>query len=130
MGVFFAKISRRSVVTGEETTTRSMVYVIKGKVCLMSKTILMALGCLAKEFPQIVKYLDAEARLVSREACQVLGIVKKDAPHIGSYKTANSDNLSANDWCSYRGNLGSHPEAVGQPSGECNPDSPLPCSCH
>ena len=106
------------MVTGEETTTRSMVYVIKGKVCLMSKTTLMALGCLPKEFPQIGKFLGTETRLVSKEARQALGIINNA---IGSHKTAESDNLSANH--------GSHPEAVRQPLGECDSDSPLPCSC-
>ena len=53
MGVFFAKISGRSVVTGAETTARSMVYVIRGAVCLMSKTTLMAQRCLILNFPEI-----------------------------------------------------------------------------
>ena len=48
--VFFAKILGRFVETGAENTTRSMVYMIKGKVCLMSKTTL-AKGYLPKEFP-------------------------------------------------------------------------------
>ena len=86
LGVFFAKISGRSVVTGEETTTKSMVYVIKGKVCLMSKTTLTALGCLPKEFPQIGKYLDTEA-------CHALGIANNDAPAIGSADTGEDSSL-------------------------------------
>ena len=94
---------------------------IKGKVCLVSKTTLMKLGCLPKEFPHIGKFLDTETRLVSKEAHQALGIVNKDAPASGSHKTDENDNLSANH--------GSHPEAVRQPLGECDSDSPLPCSC-
>ena len=52
--MFFAK------VTGADTTTRIMVYLIDGKGCLMSKTTLMALECLPKEFPEVGRYLPKE----------------------------------------------------------------------
>ena len=57
LGVFFAKTSGRSILTGEETTARSLVYVIKGRVCLLSKSTLMALGCLHRNFPEVGRFL-------------------------------------------------------------------------
>ena len=53
MGVFFAKISGKSVVTGRETKARTMVYMIRGAVCLMSKTTQRAQRCLPLNFPEI-----------------------------------------------------------------------------
>ena len=134
LGVFFAKISGRSVVTGEETTTKSMVYVIKGKVCLMSKTTLTALGCLPKEFPQIGKYLDTEA-------CQALAIVNNDAHAISDVGRVGPKRFHKPGMVTKRDAIPSHDSeddaqiqeivhsAVRQPPGECDPDSPLPCSC-
>ena len=65
-----------SVVTGAETTARSKVYVVQRKVCLMSKTTLIGLGCLPKEFPEIGRFLQ-------QEECQAVGMVRSDAPARG-----------------------------------------------
>ena len=62
---------------------------------------LMVLECLPKEFPEVGRFLP-------KEACQALGMVVRDAPARGGDKFA---------------------EAVSQLPEECDPDSPLACSC-
>ena len=44
LGLFFANISGRPVVTGEETTSKSMVYVIKANLLAMLLKMLLPLG--------------------------------------------------------------------------------------
>ena len=57
LGVFLGKIWGKSVVTGKTVMVRGMVYVIRGKACLMSKTTLRALGCLPEDFPEVGRFL-------------------------------------------------------------------------
>ena len=56
LGVFLAKISGTPEDDGQERTVHTLVYVLKGSNCLMSKSILMKLGCLPKAFPEIGRF--------------------------------------------------------------------------
>ena len=56
LGVFLAKISGTSRDDGQERTVHTLVYVLKGSNCLMSKSTLMKLGCLPKAFPEIGRF--------------------------------------------------------------------------
>ena len=106
LGVFMAKISGVSVVTGKEITVQSMVYVVKGKSCLLSRATLTALGCLPDNFPEVGRFPILEA------ANQPAGGASKNTFSLAGFPS---------------GVGGGKP--VRQPEGECDPDSDLPCSC-
>ena len=56
LGVFLAKITGTSKETGQSNTVHSMIYMIRGANCLMSRSTLQGLGCLPKSFPEVGKY--------------------------------------------------------------------------
>ena len=62
MGVFLAKISGTSKETGQNKTVHTMVYVLRGANCLMSRSTLQELGCLPKSFPEVGKFDEETAR--------------------------------------------------------------------
>ena len=66
--------------------------------------------------------------ILSKEACQSLGIIKEDFPAIGTYGNADINDLSASDGCADRGKPGSHPEAEELPT-PCSPRPDGSCSC-
>ena len=104
LGMFLAKISGKSVVSGEEITAHSQVFVVRGKCCLLSRSILSELGCLPEKFPEIGRFPNSKA--IDQPAGGTSGIILSS---VGS--TSGGD------------------QPVRQPEGECDPDSPLPCSC-
>ena len=104
LGMFLAKISGKSVVSGEEITAHSQVFVVRGKCCLLSRSILSELGCLPEKFPEIGRFPKSKA--IDQPAGGNSGIILSSV-------SSNSG--------------GDQP--VRQPAGECDPDSPLPCSC-
>ena len=101
LGVFLAKITGVSVITGEGIIAHGMVYVIEGKSCLVSMVTLRDLGCVQEEFPEIGRFSWAVAAL----------------------RAMTSTGHHGADGGSHGG------EVVRQPPGDCDPDSPLPCSC-
>merc|ERR1712106_453363 len=64
LGVFLAKITGTSETTKQSKTVHTMVYVIKGANCLMSRSTLLGLGCLPKSFPEIGKYDEDNAQVI------------------------------------------------------------------
>ena len=62
MGVFLAKISGTSKETGQNKTVHTMVYVLRGANCLMSRSTLQELGCLPKSFPEVGKFDEETVR--------------------------------------------------------------------
>ena len=63
LGVFLAKITGISEATRQSKTVHTMVYVIKGANCLMSRSTLQGLGCLPKSFPEVGKYDEGIAQV-------------------------------------------------------------------
>jgi hypothetical protein len=57
LGVFFAKVRGEHHETEEVVESRTMVYVIKGDIILVSKTILETLDCIPKTFPRVGQFL-------------------------------------------------------------------------
>ena len=67
LGVFFAKVRGEHHKTEEVVESRTMVYVIKGDIILVSKAVLDTLGCIPKTFPQVGQFLtDDDAALTGR----------------------------------------------------------------
>merc|ERR1712106_1249732 len=64
LGVFLAKINGTSETTKQSKTVHTIVYVIKGANCLMSRSTLQGLGCLPKSFPEIGKYDEDNAQVI------------------------------------------------------------------
>ena len=46
LGVFFAKVRGEHWETGEVVESKSMVYMIKGNIVLISRAVLEMLGCI------------------------------------------------------------------------------------
>ena len=65
LGVFLGKIWGNSVVTGEKVMIPGMVYVVRGKAYLMSKTTPRALGCLPEDFPEVGRFLHHKSNSVT-----------------------------------------------------------------
>ena len=56
LGMFLAKISGTSKDTGQDKTVHTMVYVLQGANCPLSRSTLKELGCLPKSFPEVGKF--------------------------------------------------------------------------
>ena len=89
------------MITGEGIIAHGMVYVIEGESCLMSMVTLRDLGCVQEEFPEVGRFSWAVAAL----------------------RAMTSTGHHGADGGSHGG------EVIRQPPGDCDPDSPLPCSC-
>ena len=107
LGVFFAKISGNSIVSGDKLIVNRMVYVIKGNCCLMSKATLTALGCLPENFPEIGRFTASHVEGADGVVAGCLAQVAAGRPP----QAADSHS------------------PVRQPEGQCDPESSLPCSC-
>ena len=70
LGVFLAKISGTSKDTGQDKTVHTMVYVLRGANCLMSRSTLKELGCLSKSFPEEGKFETAWMKQVTTEPAE------------------------------------------------------------
>ena len=67
LGVFFAKVRGEHYMTGEVVESRSMVYVIKGNIVLVSRAVLETLGCIQETFPRVGEFLkDGDLALTGR----------------------------------------------------------------
>ena len=112
LGMFYAKVSGKSVVDEKEITASCQVYVVKGKCCLLSRAILSALGCLPEEFPEIGRFSNPKAtnRLAGGTSQNIFSLV------VSSSGVEGGESMGPK-------------EPVRQPAGECDPDSSLPCSC-
>ena len=65
--MFFAKVRGEHHETEEVIESRTMVYVIKGDIILVSKAVLETLGCIPKSFPQVGQFLaDGDEALTGR----------------------------------------------------------------
>ena len=58
LGVFFAKVRGEHHETQECVEARTMVYVIEGKIVLVSRAVLETLGCIPKTFPCFGEFLE------------------------------------------------------------------------
>ena len=67
LGVFLAKITGTSKETGQSKTVHTMIYVIRGANCLMSRSTLQGLGCLPNSFPEVGKFDEGVLRGKSDE---------------------------------------------------------------
>merc|ERR1712106_334313 len=79
MGVFLAKITGTSETTKISKTVHTMVYVIGGTNCLMSRSTLQGLGCLPKSFPEVGKY-DEDNAQVNYVAADLKGDAPRRSP--------------------------------------------------
>ena len=53
------------MVTGKKVVVHGMVYVKKGKACLMIKAKLRALGCLPEKFPEVERFIHPNSNIAA-----------------------------------------------------------------
>ena len=117
LGVFMAKIRGKCLDTNQELTSQSMVYVIPGTTCLLSRKTLEDIGCLPRGFPKIGQFTD-------NSNIAMMGITKYITEEVKEDKILkNKDiNVEVEENKIMKNN-------IRQPKGECDPESDLPCSC-
>ena len=151
LGVFFAKVRGEHHETQECVEARTMVYVIEGKIVLVSRAVLETLGCIPKTFPCVGEFLERGDDALTGKAFAVnpnptgwqsngtFDATKARTPENGP----NIPPTTGPRRGLPRGELaGSNPDTVPnprrgpsgatgvrQPKGECDPESELPCSC-
>jgi hypothetical protein len=65
LGVFYAKIRGVHWKTGEVVESKSMVYVFKGSIVLISREVLETLGCIPKQFPRVGQFLEPDDKALT-----------------------------------------------------------------
>ena len=141
LGVFFAKLRGEHYVTDESVEARAMVYVIKGDIVLVSRSVLEMLGCIPNHFPRVGEFLEPDDKALTGKLFAInphpTGWMS-DGTHHGvitpDNNTDNSDEVKIVNEAeaikpqAYNYKPGVKP-VVRQPKGECDPESELPCSC-
>ena len=142
LGVFFAKVRGEHHKTGEVVESRTMVYVIRGSIVLVSRAVLETLGCIPKTFPSVGEFLEegnlaltgkafavnpnpigyfSDGTMDERYGSKPMDIRKTEEKNIvDEIKTSPNTSLHKKQ---------SDTIPVRQPRGECDPESELPCSC-